>query len=113
MRRHEFDLHTIAVVAIFVIVFSILAGTAAYGIYNESNRINEGTVIDKDYTPAQSSYTYVGDSKTPVSQFYAATYRIKLQGEKDGETVTYWRSVTEKEYHALDIGDHYPPQKMQ
>ena len=109
MKRRDFDLFSFSVAAIFVIVFGILAGTAAYGIYNESNRINEGTVIDKDYTPAQSSYVHVGESKTPVPRFYAATYRIKLQGEKDGETVTYWRSVTEQEYHALDIGDHYPP----
>lgn len=97
--------------AIFALcVLAILCGIG-WGIFNESNRITAGVVVDKSYSPAYTTTNRIhsGDRTVAVPEYHAAQYCIKLQGEKDGKTVTYWRNVTESEYHDLDIGEHYPP----
>ena len=108
-RRNSVDFAHILAVAITVVLIGLLVGCIGWAIYNESNHLTEGVVIDKDYSPACTTYTHTNGGKTVVPQYIAANYQIRLQGEKDGETVTYWRTVTELEYHAVDIGDYYPP----
>ena len=112
-RRNDFDLFEGAIKiltsVIFVIVIGVFVGIISWGIYNESNHLTEGIVIDKDYSPAYTIYTHTNGGKTVAPEYRAANYQIQLQGEKDGEMVTYWRVVTEQEYHAVSIGDHYPP----
>ena len=107
-RRNDIDFAQIIAVAITVVVIGMFAGVLGWVIYNESNHLTEGIVVDKDYSPAHTTYIHTSN-KTVVPEYHAANYSMKLQGQKDGETVTYWRTVTELEYHAVDIGDYYPP----
>ena len=114
MRNHRNcpDFTGIVVAAVFILVIGLFLGGIGYAVYNESNHLSEGVVIDKDYSPAYMTTHTVHTGKNVVTtpEYYAASYSIRLQGEKDGETVTYWKSVTEQEYHAVDVGDYYPPE---
>lgn len=111
--RNGPDLTGVAVAVVFILVIGLFVGGIGYAIYNESNHLNEGLVIDKDYSPAYMNTHTVHTGKNVVAtpQYHAASYSIRLQGEKDGETVTYWKSVTEREYHEVDVGDYYPPER--
>ena len=100
-----------AFTALIIIAAFGLCGVAIWYVAdNESNRISEGIVIDKDYNSAYTTYNHIksGNSYINVPQFHPETYRIRLEGEKDGETVTYWREATEHEYRIYNIGDYYP-----
>lgn len=79
------------------------------GVKNESNKINEGIIVDKSYRAAYSTTTYrsQGDLKLPVTKYHPATYHLVIEGEKDGKTVTYCFAVTEDDYKAYKIGDYY------
>lgn len=33
---------------------------------------------------------------------------LAIQGQKHGKTVTYWKTVSEKEYYRYDIDMQYP-----
>lgn len=94
----------------FVAVFAVIGTAVAFSVANESNRISEGVAIDKDYRAAHTTHNYIksGEALIPVPQNHPETYHIKLQGEKDGEAVAYWREVTAQEYRTYDIGDYYP-----
>lgn len=109
--NRDIDLTEILVKAVFVFCFLAIFTGIAWGIFNETNRISEGVVIDKSYSPAYTTTSTVhrGERTFAVPEYHAASYSIKLQGEKDGETVTYWRNITEQEYHEVDVGDYYPP----
>lgn len=111
MKRFDsFDFTEILVKSIVIVAVTIMVFTIGFGIANESNRISEGVVIDKSYSPAYTSYQHIHHSKgsTAIPTYHAETYQIRLQGEKDEKTVTYWRQVTEQEYHSVNVGDYYP-----
>lgn len=106
--------HLIGVIAILTIVLVVaLFGLCIYGeVLNEANHINEGIVVDKDYDPAYTTIStiYNGKSTVTMPQYYSESYQIQLRGEKEGEIVTYWKTVSEQEYHSVEIGEHYPPE---
>lgn len=93
------------IILIFLAVIAGIGFAVTYGIRNEGNRITEGTVVDKDFSPG---YTYAGSDKTG---FYARSiepsYMLKIHGEKDGETVEYWFECTAEEYASYSIGDYF------
>lgn len=116
MRNHNNRLDFSMIIGMVVMAMTIIMFIACigWGVYNEGNRLSAGIVIDKSYNPAYMTThtTKIGENTVATPQYYAASYQIKLQGEKDGETVTYWRTVTESEYHAVNIGDYYPPEEV-
>ena len=107
--RGEKAVH-VFVALLVAVAFAVIGFAVAAVITNESNRISEGVVIDKNYSSAYTTYSHIksGNVLVNVPQFHPERYRIQLEGEKDGETVTYWRSVTEQEYSDYEIGDYYP-----
>lgn len=100
-----------AFIALFTVAVFGLCGIAFWCAFdNESNRITEGVVIDKEYNSAYTTHSHIksGDVYINVPQFHPENYNILLEGEKDGKTVTYWKRVTAQEYSVYNIGDYYP-----
>lgn len=97
-------------VLFMVFVWGLIGVSFASAIANESNRITEGVVIDKDYDSPYTTYNSIksGDVTIRVPQYHSETFSILLEGTKDGETVTYWKEVTGQEYADYNIGDWYP-----
>ena len=88
----------IAVVAIFgAVIFSEIS--------NNRNKIDEGIIVDKQYSEEYMRYS----SDKNGGHFYKvpASYSFTIEGEKDGETVRYTFSVTKEEYDQYKIGDYY------
>jgi len=101
----------LAFVALVCVVFVGFVGAVIAGaVVNESSRIAEGVVIDKEYNSAYTTYNHIqsDDITIRIPQYHSETFSIRLEGTKDGETVTYWKNVTEQEYADYDIGDWYP-----
>lgn len=88
-------------IVIFVSIFCVIAC-----IRNENNRITSGTIIDKRYHAAYTSYVRTGNVSVP--QYHSATYNFTIEGNKDGEMVEYTFSVDETAYHKYEIGQQYP-----
>lgn len=94
------------IIAVCLVV--IVAGFFALA-ENESNRISEGTVVDKYYKNAYTSIICrnINDVMMPQPIYHPETYQLQIEGEKDGEMVTYWFECTADEYHQYNIGDYY------
>lgn len=93
-----------------IVVLALLIYGCVEGIIsNERNRISEGTVIDKKYSPSYSyvTYTLVGNNRIPEVHYVSESYRMEIRGQKDEATVDYWFSCTEWEYETYHIGDYY------
>ena len=88
--------------SILVVVVIVVVGGV---IKNESNRISEGFVVDKSFSPGSSYATGGQDGWSAHST--QARYSIKLRGEKDGKAVEYWMTCTEEEYESCKIGDYF------
>ena len=95
-------------VILFICIIVIIAAFIA-AIKNQSNRISEGTVIDKNYTQGytETVYRQIGNNNIPQSVYHPESYSLEIQGVKDGETVTYWFHCTAEEYERYSIGDYY------
>lgn len=96
----------IGILAILVVaIILLIVGVAK----NENNRIAEGVVVDKNFSNAYTTVTYIdaGYTKIPQQVYHPATYSIKIQGKKDDETVEYWFECTAEEYQQYKIGDYY------
>ena len=95
----------IGIVALALLIYGCVEGI----ISNEKNRISEGTVIDKKYSPSYSyvTYTLVGNNRIPEVHYVPESYRMEIRGQKDEVTVDYWFSCTELEYETYHIGDYY------
>lgn len=103
--------HIIEIIGGIIIIFCsvvIIAGFFALA-ENESNRISEGIVIDKDYNSAYTQIIHrtVNDITVPYTIYHPESYQLQIQGEKDGEIVSYWFDCTVEEYHEYNIGDYY------
>ena len=94
----------IIAIAVAGFVLSIIAGVA-----NSANRISEGVLVDKHYSPAYTTTTYTGsgNNRRAVPRYHSAKYRFTIEGEKNGETVRYTFDVTESEYDRYKVGDYY------
>lgn len=106
LKEHVMEI----IIAIFMIfVAGLMALAIIASVENEINRISEGVVIDKNYSNAYTTvvYTEVGDTKIPHNVYHPESYKLKIQGEKDGEIVTYWFECTAEEYQQYKIGDYY------
>lgn len=94
---------------VFIAILLLGASMIAFGVYggiqNEGNRIAAGEVIDKEVEAGYTSYH--GDENSGRLYSHPTKYYLKIQGEKNGETVTYWREVTEEEYSRYSVGDWY------
>lgn len=84
-----------------------LLGTALYfAIDNETNRISEGTIIDKQISEGYTSGSYDKGSGGSYHE-YPTEYYFQLEGEKNGETVRYWANVSAEDYNTFRVGDYY------
>ena len=92
------------IVLFIVTIISIFCVIAC--IRNENNRITSGTIIDKRYHAAYTSYVRTGNVSVP--QYHSATYNFTIKGNKNGEMVEYTFSVDEAAYHKYEIGQQYP-----
>ena len=95
--RSEFHItESITVLIIFAMI--ILIGAVIAGmVINEANRLSEGIIVDKQFSPAR----FIDGS------YYSSTYRFTIAGEKGGKSVRYSFSVTKDEYDRYKIGDWY------
>lgn len=88
-----------------VILIALVIVVVGGAIKNEINRISEGFVIDKSFSPG-SSYATGGQDGWSAHRTQAR-YSIKLRGEKDGKEVEYWMTCTKEEYESCKIGDYF------
>lgn len=79
-----------------IAIIGVLCLILTMAIRNECNKISQGTVVSKDYTPGR--YT-------------AESFTITIEGEKDGKVVEYTFAVPESEYTMYNIGDWYPKER--
>lgn len=95
--------------AMIAAVIALIVVTLLSGIANESNRITEGIIVDKDYTAPYSSITYhtINGNSYPVSRYHPENFQFKIKGDKNSKTVEYVFDVTENEYNSYNVGDYY------
>ena len=74
-----------------MVIIGVLCVILSVSIGNFSNKISQGTVVSKDYTP----------------EFFTIT----IEGEKDGKVVKYTFAVPESEYVMYNVGDWYPKER--
>lgn len=75
-------------------------------------RLNQGTVVDKSYTPPQT-YTrhglmHVGQTLIPTTRkvHRPAQYQLKVMGTDAKDTmVCEWWDVSQEKYETTEIGD--------
>lgn len=96
MRSEFYITEFITVLIIFVVIF--LIGAVIVGlVLNETNRLSERCIVDKQYNPAR----FIDGS------YYPSTYRFTIAEEKNGKSVRYSFSVTKDDYEKYKIGDWY------
>lgn len=79
-------------IIVVIIITAILVLIIAGAVINESNRIDNGRIIRKDYYPSSDPARYV----------------LTISGVKDGKEVEYSFDVTPFEYNSYAVGDWYP-----
>lgn len=95
----------IFIALIFVVVIGVLVFVVIGAIYNESNRIGEGYIVDKNYNSAYITSATVNGVIIP--QYHSESYSLCISGEKDGEIVEYWFNCSATEYAAYSVGDYF------
>ena len=103
MRKIERE--SIFITIFILITVCIIVAVFVWGLHNESNRISEGIVIDKDFSSGHSSIN--GDKNGVYAYSYADSYRLCLLGEKNGKEVKYWFECTRQEYESHFVGDYF------
>lgn len=97
----KFKGFTLIELIVVLVIVGVLCTIVTLAIKNESNKISQGTVVSKDYTPASPS------SKSYIPE----TFTITIEGEKDGKVVEYTFDVPESEYAMYNVGDWYPKER--
>ena len=100
----KFDKVNIIEIIFFLIITAISVIAVIAICVNESHRISEGTVVDRNYT---AGYTSVATKDRPAT-YHPSRCTLTISGTKDGEYVEYTFEVPEAEYAKYNIGDHYP-----
>lgn len=67
----------------------------------------EGEVVDKSYSPAHSttSFMFVGKSMIPQTHYYPESWYLKIDSEEHEKVKSI--SVPEQDYVNTEIGDFY------
>lgn len=103
--EQKFDIVRLFSAIIFIVVVATIAVGLIATVSNETNRITEGLVVDKEYT---SGYAHAsGANKSLTYRNVPPSYYLILSGEKNGKPVRYRCEVTEAEYEATHVGDYY------
>jgi len=93
-------------ITIFILVtVCVIAAVLVWALHNESNRISEGIVIDKDFSSGHSSIN--GDKNGVHAYSYDDSYRLCLLGNKNDKEVKYWFECTRQEYESYSVGDYF------
>ena len=101
-NKTAFILPTIIIISV---VFIILAVSVIAGVNNYRNRISEGWVVDKQMS---AGYMYYSAGEKDASMYSrTSTYYLEIEGEKNGKKVSFWKEVSEEEYHEYSVGDWY------
>lgn len=72
-----------------------------------SNRLTEGVIIDKEYTPSRTIVQYIWTGKILLPRYInrPAQYRICVQGpDEEGTIISEWWDVDPANYSRLQIG---------
>lgn len=91
---------------IVVLIILVVVGAFGYAIYEDINYgVKEGTVIDKRYSSAYTTWNPIYNGKTTTSYpiYHPPEWNIKIQKEEKD----IWIEVTEQEYNNLKVGDYY------
>ena len=90
-------------------IFVVVIGSFVVGIvsvvFNESNEISNGVIVDKWMNEGGTRYS--SDKHGGHMYSYPPSYYFTISGDKDGKTVEYSFSVSESDYNAYKIGDEY------
>lgn len=94
-----------AVVFLIIVGVMLIIAVGFFGIVsNEENRITEGIILDKHFEKGYYHASMVGHyGRSNV----LSTYMFLIEGEKDGQTVQYWMTVTRKDYLNYNVGDYF------
>lgn len=90
-----------------VAVVTMMVLGVVWTIQNGKNRIEEGVVLAKSFTPGGTHVQYGAGGKIQGIYSTPDKYAIKLRGEKDGKEVEYWMTCTEEEYERCQVGDYF------
>lgn len=106
MRKpRKVDWEAVAGLAFLILVFAMIVGAIAIGVQNESKRITEGIIVDKQFFAEQSYYSGTKDSST--YHHSPERHLFLLRGEKNGKTVEYWCEVSAEDYDRYRTGEYY------
>lgn len=101
----KFNLASVFGIIIFSLVIGLIVYAVTFLVHNENNRIWEGVVVDKNFSPAYSS---VSGGRNNISAYSSGdSYQMCISGEKNGKTVQYWFECTAQEYNTYKVGDYY------
>ncbi len=108
-RTKSFDPIGIVVFLAIMGILILLVVSIISNAINTSNKIDEGVIVDKNYSASYVLYTYSDSKNTTIRIPYTVleSYSFTIRGEKNGESVEYTFSVTEDEYPQYNIGDYY------
>lgn len=104
---HLMEIFVGIVIALCVAVIAIVTWTV---VANESNKINEGVIVDKYYKSASTQTYYIlSPNKTlmPSTRYAPESFHFTIKGKKDGKEVEYTFDVTEEDFSSYEIGDYY------
>lgn len=95
--RSEFRITEFITVLLICVVIFLIGAVIVGLVLNETNRLSEGCIVDKQFSPAR----FIDGT------YYPTTYRFTIAGEKNGKSVRYSFSVTKDDYEKHKIGDWY------
>lgn len=90
-----------------VVIVTMMVLAVVCVIQNGKNRIEEGVVLAKSFTPGGTHVQYGAGGEIQGIYSTPDKYAIKLRGEKDGKEVEYWMTCTEEEYESRRVGDYF------
>lgn len=81
---------------IALMIFTVVA------LFHHATGIKEGTIYDKDYDPAYTTYIHSG--KVMVPQYHSESWQLYFKDENGNKN---WVDVDETTYSQYDVGDYW------